>query len=62
MAVENRVMLVARLTASSKRKIRGLIKRHLDLTKLFGDLPQSRLDFLKREVRDILTERRHVRV
>ncbi|KIK46096.1 hypothetical protein CY34DRAFT_457186 [Suillus luteus UH-Slu-Lm8-n1] len=43
-------MLVARLTASSKRKIRGLIKRHLDLTKLFRNLPQSRLDFLKREV------------
>jgi hypothetical protein len=45
-------MLVARLIAPSKRKIRGLIKRHLDLSKLYGDLPQSRLDFLKREVRD----------
>ncbi|KAG1753074.1 hypothetical protein EDD22DRAFT_236746 [Suillus occidentalis] len=34
----------------AKRKIRGLIKRHLDISKLYGDLPQSRLDFLKREV------------
>ncbi|KAG2753463.1 hypothetical protein P692DRAFT_20828951 [Suillus brevipes Sb2] len=34
----------------AKRKIRGLIKRHLDLSKLYGDLPQSRLDFLKREI------------
>lgn len=53
MAVEIRAMLVARLIAPFKRKIRGLIIRHLDLTKLYGDLPQSRLDFLKREVRDI---------
>ncbi|KAG1809780.1 uncharacterized protein HD556DRAFT_3107 [Suillus plorans] len=34
----------------AKRKIRKLIIRHLDLSKLYGDLPQSRLDFLKREV------------
>lgn len=34
----------------AKRKIRKLIIRHLDLSKLYADLPQSRLDFLKREV------------
>ncbi|KAG2129709.1 uncharacterized protein EDB93DRAFT_1181739 [Suillus bovinus] len=33
-----------------KKKIQALIIRHLDLSKLYGDLPQSRLDFLKREV------------
>lgn len=34
----------------AKRRIRSLIIRHLDLSKLYADLPQSRLDFLKREV------------
>lgn len=34
----------------AKRRIRDLIIRHLDLSRLYGDLPQSRLDFLKREV------------
>lgn len=52
--VEICVVLKARLIASIKRKIRKLIIRHLDLSKLYGDLPQSRLDFLKREVRDII--------
>jgi hypothetical protein len=34
----------------AKRRIQDLIIRHLDLSRLYGDLPQSRLDFLKREV------------
>lgn len=34
----------------TKRKIRDLMVRHLDLSKLYEDLPQSRLDFLKREI------------
>jgi hypothetical protein len=51
--VEICVVLVARLIASIKRRIQDLIIRHLDLSRLYGDLPQSRLDFLKREVRYI---------
>lgn len=34
----------------TKRRIQDLIIQHLDLSRLYGDLPQSRLDFLKREV------------
>ncbi|KAG1746964.1 hypothetical protein EDB19DRAFT_335822 [Suillus lakei] len=34
----------------AKRRIRELIIRHLDISKLYKDLPQSRLDFLKREI------------
>lgn len=47
----NSALRVNRCTLNyTRRKIRGLMIRHLDLSKLYADLPQSRLDFLKREI------------